>query len=505
MKNTAYFIIAMLAISLGACNNSNTGGHTHDTVGAHGEEEDHEHAGGAESYTLFSGGLELFVEFPALVAGQTSSFAAHFTRLENYKPVKNGKLTVSIVKGNRGLRHSVDAPSSPGIFRPALQPKEAGKYKMIFHLESDKDDVRFEIPSVRVFADAGQAEEALQEEEETGMITYLKEQAWKTDFRTMEVLPQAFHSVIHTSGRVKNQPGAEVVLNAKAPGNVRLLAVTGASVKQGDLLAMVSGSGIENNTSLKLNERRLAFERSRADYLRMKPLAEKQLLSQKEFLETKTRYEQDSLQYYQIRDLVGRQGLKITAPMDGFVSNIHISNGEFVESGAPLITLGGKTRLLIETYVNQSDFKKVSGIFDANFKPGKNTTLRLVDLDGRISSQNAFLNEQMLRIPVVFTVVNNGDLMPGMFLEAFLKTDKKESSMVVPLTALIEEQGQYYVYVQKGGESFEKRQINPAGNDGINTEVESGLKAGERIVSRGAYQIKLAALAGDLPLHGHTH
>jgi len=39
----------------------------------------------------------------------------------------------------------------------------------------------------------------------------------------------------------------------------------------------------------------------------------------------------------------------------------------------------------------------------------------------------------------------------------------------------------------------------------LSAEVVSGLKAGDRIVTTGAYQVKLAAMAGDLPIHGHTH
>ena len=95
--------------------------------------------------------------------------------------------------------------------------------------------------------------------------------------------------------------------------------------------------------------------------------------------------------------------------------------------------------------------------------------------------------------------------MSGMFLEAFLKTGKKDKALVVPLTSIIEEQGQYFVFVQTGGESFVKRQVELANSDGIHTEITKGLSNGERIVAVGAYQVKLASLAGDLPIHGHAH
>lgn len=127
------------------------------------------------------------------------------------------------------------------------------------------------------------------------------------------------------------------------------------------------------------------------------------------------------------------------------------------------------------------------------------------DLDGIIKSKSAVLDGNTTRFPVLFSVKNNGILSRGMFLEAFLLTGKKENAVAVPLTALTEEQGIYYVYVQTGGESFVKRQVEPGANDGFKAEIIKGLSAGERIVTKGAFQVKLAAMAGELPLHGHTH
>jgi RND family efflux transporter MFP subunit len=503
LLNTSYILLATLFI---ACSNNNQGGHTHDTIGGHAAHDDHGHEVGALSYTLFANDYELFVEFPALTVGQTSAFAAHFTQLSTYKPVAEGKLTVSIVKGDKGIRHSVDAPSSPGIFRPALQPKEAGTYKLIFELVSSIGNVTFEILQIQVYDNADEAAHASEEEACGDEISYLKEQAWKTDFATEEVAFKPFYSVIHTSAKVSGQPQSSVAVNAQAEGQINLLAVVGQSVKKGDLLAVVSGSGIENNINIKLKESKIAFEKSKADFNRSKPLATKQVVSQKDFLQIESQYKQDSLRYYQLANQVSQNGLKITSPIDGFVSKVNVSNGQFVNNGAVVLNVTNRNQLLIEAFVNQSDFQKVSGIYDANFTfaDGKES-ITLTELNGKVTSKNAFVNENTTRIPVSFSALNNGKLMPGMYLEAFLKTGKKDKALVIPLSAIIEEQGQYYVFVQTGGESFVKRQIEITNNDGIFTEITSGLTVGDRIVTKGAYQIKLAAMAGDLPLHGHTH
>lgn len=507
MGNTRYIIIVVLISILFSCNNDQEShGHSHDVIGGQTGQDGHAHEAGALSYTLYSEGFELFVEFTPLTVGQTSTFAAHFTELSTYRPVSKGELTVSIIKGDKGIRHSVDVSSTPGIFRPSLQPKEAGIYSMLFELKRPNGNVNFEIPEIWVFANKEEAIHAREEEENGDAITFLKEQAWKTEFATAEVILQPFYSVIHTSAKVKGQPQSSVALNARAEGQVNLLGIPGQSVGKGETVASISSAGIENNLNTKLNETRIAFAKSKADYRRIKPLVEKQVVSEKDFLQIEAQYKQDSIRYYQLANQVSRNGIMINSPIDGFISGVDVSNGQFVDESSVIMHISSKNQLLIEAFVNQSDFQRLSGIFDANFSfAGAEETFMLQEVNGKVSSKNAFVSDNATRIPVSFSVQNNGKLMPGMFLEAFLKTDRKDNALVIPISSVIEEQGQYYVFIQTGGESFVKRLVELANNDGIHTEIVSGLTEGERIVTKGAYQIKLAAMAGDLPLHGHTH
>jgi multidrug efflux pump subunit AcrA (membrane-fusion protein) len=69
----------------------------------------------------------------------------------------------------------------------------------------------------------------------------------------------------------------------------------------------------------------------------------------------------------------------------------------------------------------------------------------------------------------------------------------------------MEEQGSYFCYVQTEGESFQKRELRIGGNDGQYVQVLSGVAEGERVVTKGAYNIKLSTAAGTLPAHGHEH
>jgi membrane fusion protein, heavy metal efflux system len=61
------------------------------------------------------------------------------------------------------------------------------------------------------------------------------------------------------------------------------------------------------------------------------------------------------------------------------------------------------------------------------------------------------------------------------------------------------------VYVQTAGESFEKREVKLGASDAAQVQLLSGVQEGERVVTKGAYQIKLATLSGTMPAHGHEH
>ena len=75
----------------------------------------------------------------------------------------------------------------------------------------------------------------------------------------------------------------------------------------------------------------------------------------------------------------------------------------------------------------------------------------------------------------------------------------------VPKAAVLMEAGRPYVFVQTGGERFARRLIEIAARDGDVIGVKTGVKAGERVVIRGSYDVQLASAAKGLPAEGHVH
>lgn len=77
--------------------------------------------------------------------------------------------------------------------------------------------------------------------------------------------------------------------------------------------------------------------------------------------------------------------------------------------------------------------------------------------------------------------------------------------MVVPESALMEDEGRFSLYVHVEGESFSKRDVTVGQRNGSEVELHDGVKEGERIVTKGAYQVRLASMSSQLPAHGHEH
>jgi multidrug efflux pump subunit AcrA (membrane-fusion protein) len=107
---------------------------------------------------------------------------------------------------------------------------------------------------------------------------------------------------------------------------------------------------------------------------------------------------------------------------------------------------------------------------------------------------------------VIYEVANaDGSVKVGATARVRVRTGATEHGVVVPASAILDEDGRPIVYVQPEGETFEKRSIRIGGQDGDRVLVLDGLKAGERVVTGAAYQVRLASLSTSAPAHGHEH
>ena len=93
----------------------------------------------------------------------------------------------------------------------------------------------------------------------------------------------------------------------------------------------------------------------------------------------------------------------------------------------------------------------------------------------------------------------------GMFADVFLETESVLTALAVPEDAVVIDRGQAVLFTLVHGELFQRREVTLGVRDGGLVEIRQGLAEGERVVTRGAYSVKLAALSPESFSHGHAH
>lgn len=347
---------------------------------------------------------------------------------------------------------------------------------------------------------------ASQKHEHEEEIIFTKAQAEKTDFKVEKVEPKTFRQVIETTGRILPAPGDESVIVATSNGivsfgNKRL--AEGTAVNKGETVFTVMSRNIAEGDHY--SKVKAGYERAEKEFRRAESLVKDRIISQKEYETAKLEYETAKIAFDAVSGKRTANGVSVVSPLQGFVKNILVQEGEYVTVGQPLATVSQNKRLVLRAEVSEKHYRSLNNIRSANFKtPYDNKVYVLSELNGSILSFGKASNSNSFYIPVSFEFDNKGEVIPGAFVEVFLLSGEQENTLTLPVSALTNEMGVFYVYVQLDEEGYRKQEVTVGGNNGKEVEILKGIHAGEHVVTRGAYQVKMASASGAIP-HGHSH
>jgi membrane fusion protein, heavy metal efflux system len=470
--------------------------------------------------THVSEGSELFVEFRPLVSGEPSVFAAHFTRLQDYRPVTEGTLDVVLSGGAAPPeRFRIRAPRAPGIFAPTVVPRATGPRTVELLLESPGFSARHQLGNFEVYADVAAAAAAPQRRSAEGEIGFLKEQQWSSDFMVETLAPQAIRDSVAAPARVRAAASGEFQLHAPLAGRYSAAAevpVVGAEVAAGQVLgSLIPRLGTDTDqatlqAALRSAEAEAAL--ARQEFTRLQELLSIQAVADRRVDEARA-----ALQVAQARLDAARQralpdaragGIALRAPIAGVLAEVRVAQGAAVEDGALLFHIVDRSTLWIEAQVAESDVGRlrtpaglafeVAGLADpVEIVPGQN---------GALVGVGSVIDPQSRSLPVVFAL---HDPPAGLAINqrgtARILTGDARQALSVPTSALIEDGGQRVVYLMRGGESFSRVPVKAGTRDGERVEIVEGLSPGDRVVTRGAMLVRLAAATPEAMGHGHAH
>ncbi|MCI6339113.1 MAG: efflux RND transporter periplasmic adaptor subunit [Prevotella sp.] len=375
--------------------------------------------------------------------------------------------------------------------------------------------------------------EGEENEDHSGEIVMTDEQMEKAGVDIETVEPGDFTAVMKAAGQIVRRQGDEQTVSATISGIVywRNASLSeGSQVGSGQPLADITARHLQDGDPIA--KAKAAFEAAKSEMERVKPLADENILSQREYEQARLNYQTAKAAYEGIAASKSGSAV-VTTGMGGFIKSLIVKSGDYVNVGDPIAVVTQNRRQQLVVDVPECAYRNMNDIRSANFKAtGNDNVYKLSELNGKLISYSRTLPEGSAYLPATFEFDNVGDIIAGSFVEVYLLLKQKQNVITVPNTSLTEEQGLYYVYVKKHNHNheahedhehedhdheaheghehkgeegiFEKREVKIGQTDGVRTEILSGLKAGECIVTEGAYQVKLAASSSAIP-EGHNH
>jgi cobalt-zinc-cadmium efflux system membrane fusion protein len=181
----------------------------------------------------------------------------------------------------------------------------------------------------------------------------------------------------------------------------------------------------------------------------------------------------------------------LVSPLDGVLVEANATLGEQVEPSKVLFTVLDPQVVWVEANVFPEDVPRVEEAREALVKvegyPDRWFPAKLFNL-GQV------VDESTRTVKAIFELKNDDRrLRPGTFAEVAIGSGGEQESLAVPDAAVVEVEGRKRVYIKVAPEEFVARDVALGARDGEYHAVHQGLKEGERVVTRGTYQLRSAA------------
>lgn len=278
----------------------------------------------------------------------------------------------------------------------------------------------------------------------------------------------------------------------------------GADVENGQLLFIIDPRPFE--ASLQSAQAQLARDRASLAYAqeqvrRYKPIVEKNYITQDTYdgyvtrsAEAQAAVDADIANVTQAK--LNLSYCTMNAPFDGRIGRRYVDVGNLVgAAGAPtkLATIVQLDPMYVYFSVAERDTPR---ILDEQSKNPLTASFILPDEtrhpeDGKIDFVNNEVDVNTGTIEMRAVVPNGSKTMlPGQFVKVQLLLKEQPDTLVVPQQAIGEQQGQSYVYVVGDDNKVEFRNVTTGSDYNDLTVIQSGLKAGEKVIIEGMQKVK---------------
>ena len=519
------YLVLIAAIAMCSCSE-----HEHKSADVH---EEHVHA---HSYTAYTHNAEFFMQHEGLEVGKKACITLYATALSDFKPMCIDEATALLRVGGKSVSVTVESHSD-GMFHFELTPEAAGDGML--YMTVGEETAHFDVCVIEHGEEhahghghsheghshgeshAGHDHSAhshghshaphpghgMETVGKPGDVTLTKEQSWKIDFATEVATESDFGGSVKVVAKVESLPADFTTIVATTSGKVQFAGnvVAGTKVSVNEPLFYLDGSDVtDNDAAVKFAEAESNYQLAKADYERKKNLFIDKIVSERDYQAAETLYRQAEARFESMKRSFGEGKVTLKPAISGYVAAVLVANGDYVQPGTPLATIqrDGGVNLVAELPVRYAQM--LQDVTTVNVE----TAQGVYDVDalGGTCVVGSAANECNM-LPVTVSANSVPGVVPGSIVTLYLSCSSASGyCVVVPRTALVEEMGCMFVFVQNNPTSFEKRSVTVGETDGRYVQIIEGVEAGERVVSKGGVILKLSQGAAALDPHaGHVH
>lgn len=324
-------------------------------------------------------------------------------------------------------------------------------------------------------------------------LEVLKETQFLFNIYTKQIEIGDFTESTKLFGTIIPSSSGQAIVTAPQNGKIVSLSVNvGQQVKQGQQLAIIEqniDAASQVNLLAEKNNVDAEYEAAKKEYERLKTIQD--IASKKELSEAEARYQKAS-DNKKLFNSTGGKTVVLKSPIDGVIGNFTFSIGSTINSNETIFTITNLSKVYVEAQVFDKDAEKVNtGVkytVECTNDNHKTAEVKLLALAQNINPTN-----QSQR--VLFEMENkDGEFKIGEFVNISVFASQSKKQIAVPNSAISELNGKSIIFIKDFAEQYSLVYVSLGDNNGTYTVINKGLEEGERIVTNGAYQLKMMYL-----------
>ncbi|MEE9215276.1 MAG: efflux RND transporter periplasmic adaptor subunit [Thermodesulfobacteriota bacterium] len=337
----------------------------------------------------------------------------------------------------------------------------------------------------------------------TDAMEILKETQFLFEIRTAFSKYSNYYNTLKLYGKIMPVTNGEARIIA--PQNSSIVSINisiGEKVHKGQILAVIEQTltaAEQIQVATEKSNTDAEFEAAKKEYKRLKSIED--IVAKKDLFEAEIRY-QTALKNKKVYDDLSGSSLKgkiisIKSPIEGVVDNFHLAIGQQVSQGELLVTVYDTKILKVEAQIFDKDLHNLhhpdlSGITqDVDFFVECIQEEKHYSESARLIAFGNVVNPVNQSSKVILEIDNSQGLFkPGQFANVYVTVKSDENHIVVPTSAISDIKGKPVVFVHTSPEMFKVKFVHCGENNTNQTIVLKGLEKNERVVTKGAYQVK---------------